>query len=411
MNRRVVITGMGIYSCIGTSLNEVKESLYNGKSGIQFDAERKEFGFQSALTGMVPKPDLKSLLTRRQRMSIGEETEYAYMATIEALKNAGIDDSFFDDNEVGIMYGNDSVSKAIIDATDIVREKKDTALIGSGAIFKSMNSTVTMNLSTIFKLRGINLTISAACASGSHAIGLAYFLIKSGFQDIVICGGAQEINKYAMSSFDGLGVFASEGDDPTKASRPFDSGRDGLVPSGGGATLILESYESAIKRGATIIAEVGGYGFSSNGGHISTPNVEGPAIAMQRALDDAKLNASDIDYINAHATSTPVGDENEAKAIFEIFGKSNPYVSSTKSMTGHECWMAGASEVIYSILMMQNDFIAPNINLENPDEAAAKLNLVKTTLNRKIDIFLSNSFGFGGTNSALVVKKFKLNNE
>lgn len=411
MNRRVVITGMGIYSCIGTSLNEVKESLYNGKSGIQFDAERKEFGFQSALTGMVPRPDLKNLLTRRQRMSIGEETEYAYMATIEALKNAGIDDSFFDDNEVGIMYGNDSVSKAVIDATDIVREKKDTALIGSGAIFKSMNSTVTMNLSTIFKLRGINLTISAACASGSHAIGLAYFLIKSGFQDIIICGGAQEINKYAMSSFDGLGVFSTGDVDPTKASRPFDSGRDGLVPSGGGATLILESYESAIKRGASIIAEVGGYGFSSNGGHISTPNVEGPSVAMQRALDDAKLNASDIDYINAHATSTPVGDENEAKAIFEIFGKSNPYVSSTKSMTGHECWMAGASEVIYSILMMQNDFIAPNINLETPDEAATKLNLVKTTLNKKIDIFLSNSFGFGGTNSALVVKKFKLNNE
>ncbi len=407
MDRRVVITGMGIYSCIGTSLDEVKESLYNGKSGIQFDAERKEFGFQSALTGMVPKPDLKNLLTRRQRMSIGEETEYAYMATIEALKNAGIDDSFFDNNEVGIMYGNDSVSKAIIDATDIVREKKDTALIGSGAIFKSMNSTVTMNLSTIFKIRGINLTISAACASGSHAIGLAYFLIKSGFQDIVICGGAQEINKYAMSSFDGLGVFSKANENPTKASRPFDSDRDGLVPSGGGATLILESYESAIKRGANIIAEIGGYGFSSNGGHISTPNVEGPAIAMQRALDDAKLNASDIDYINAHATSTPVGDENEAKAILEIFGKSNPYVSSTKSMTGHECWMAGASEVIYSILMMQNDFIAPNINLETPDEAATKLNLVKTTLNRKIDIFLSNSFGFGGTNSALVVKKFK----
>lgn len=407
MDRRVVITGMGIYSCIGTSLDEVKESLYNGKSGIQFDAERKEFGFQSALTGMVPRPDLKNLLTRRQRMSIGEETEYAYMATIEALKNAGIDDSFFDNNEVGIMYGNDSVSNAIIDATDIVREKKDTALIGSGAIFKSMNSTVTMNLSTIFKLRGINLTISAACASGSHAIGLAYFLIKSGFQDIVICGGAQEINKYAMSSFDGLGVFSKANESPTKASRPFDSNRDGLVPSGGGATLILESYESAIKRGATIIAEIGGYGFSSNGGHISTPNVEGPSIAMQRALDDAKLNASDIDYINAHATSTPVGDENEAKAIFEIFEKSNPYVSSTKSMTGHECWMAGASEVIYSILMMQNDFIAPNINLETPDEAAAKLNLVKTTLNRKIDIFLSNSFGFGGTNSALVVKKFK----
>jgi 3-oxoacyl-[acyl-carrier-protein] synthase-1 len=411
MDRRVVITGMGIYSCIGISLEEVKESLYHGKSGIVFDPERKEFGFRSALTGMVPKPDLKNLLSRRQRMSVGEETEYAYMATIEALKNANIDDTFFDENEVGIMYGNDSVSKGIIEATDIVREKKDTALIGSGAIFKSMNSTVTMNLSTIFKLRGINLTISAACASGSHSIGLAYFLIKNGLQEMIICGGAQEINKYAMSSFDGLGVFSPREDEPEKASRPFDSSRDGLVPSGGGATLILESYESAIKRGANIIAEVTGYGFSSNGGHISSPNVEGPSKAMQRALDQAGLKPSDIDYINAHATSTPVGDGNEAKAIFEVFGESNPYVSSTKSMTGHECWMAGASEVIYSILMMQHSFIAPNINLESPDEDSAKLNLVKQTINKKIDIFLSNSFGFGGTNSALVIKKFKLSNE
>ena len=407
MSKRVVITGMGIYSCIGTSLDEVKDSLYNGKSGIQFDEPRKEFGFRSALTGMVPKPDLKELLSRRQRISIGEETEYAYMATIEALKNAGIEESFFDENEVGIMYGNDSVSKAIIEATDIIREKKDTALIGSGAIFKSMNSTVTMNLSTIFRLKGINLTISAACASGSHSIGLAYFLIKSGMQDMIICGGAQEINKYAMSSFDGLGVFSPREDEPSKASRPFDSARDGLVPSGGGATLILESYESAVARGANIIAEVIGYGFSSNGGHISTPNVEGPAKAMQKALDEAGVKASDIDYINAHATSTPVGDSNEAKAIFEVFGESNPHVSSTKSMTGHECWMAGASEVIYSLLMMQHSFVAPNINLENPDEDSAKLNLARTTINKEINIFLSNSFGFGGTNSALVVKKFK----
>ncbi len=411
MDRRVVITGMGIYSCIGTSLNEVKESLYQGKSGIHFDPERKEFGFQSALTGMVPKPDLKNLLSRRQRISLGEETEYAYMATIEALKNANIDDAFFDENEVGILYGNDSVSKAIIEATDIIREKKDTALIGSGAIFKSMNSTVTMNLSTIFRLRGVNLTVSAACASGSHSIGLGYHLIKSGLQDMIICGGAQEINKYAMSSFDALGVFSPREDEPTKASKPFDAARDGLIPSGGGATLILESYESAIKRGATIIAEVMGYGFSSNGGHISTPNVDGPSTAMKRAINDAGLLPKDIEYINAHATSTPVGDANEAKAIFEVFGDGNPYVSSTKSMTGHECWMAGASEVIYSILMMQNDFIAPNINIETPDEDSAKLNLVKTTLNKKFDIFLSNSFGFGGTNSALVVKKYKKDNE
>lgn len=403
--RRVVITGMGIYSCIGTSLDEVKQSLYEGKSGIIFDEERKEFGFRSALTGMVPRPDLKNLLNRRQRISIGEETEYAYMATIEALKNANIDESFFDENEVGILYGNDSVSMAIIEATDIIREKKDTTLIGSGAIFKSMNSTVTMNLSTIFKLRGINLTVSAACASGSHSIGLGFHLIKSGLQDIIICGGAQEINKYAMASFDGLGVFASNEANPTKASRPFDANRDGLVPSGGGATLILESYESAIKRGAPIIAEVIGYGFSSNGGHISTPNVEGPATAMKRALEQAGIKPSEIDYINAHATSTPVGDGNEAKAIFEIFGESNPHVSSTKSMTGHECWMAGASEVVYSLLMMQNSFIAPNINFENPDEDSKKLNIATSTINKKIDIFLSNSFGFGGTNSALIVKK------
>ena len=407
MNKRVVITGMGIYSCIGTSLEEVKESLYQGKSGIGIDPERKEFGFRSALTGIVPKPDLKSLLTRRQRMSVGQETEFAYMATIEALKNANISEDFFDTNEVGILYGNDSVSVSIIEATDIIREKKDTALIGSGAIFKSMNSTVTMNLSTIFRLKGINLTVSAACASGSHSIGLGYHLIKSGLQDMIICGGAQEINKYAMSSFDGLGVFSPRETEPTKASRPFDSERDGLIPSGGGATLILESYESAVKRGAPIVAEVLGYGFSSNGGHISTPNAEGPTTAMLRAIKDANIQPSDIGYINAHATSTPVGDGNEAKAIFEVFGENNPHVSSTKSMTGHECWMAGASEVIYSILMMQNDFIAPNINLENPDEDSQKLNLVKATLNKKFDIFLSNSFGFGGTNSALVVKKFK----
>lgn len=405
MERRVVITGMGIYSCIGTSLEEVKQSLYEGKSGIIYDEERKEFGFQSAITGMVPRPDLKNLLSRRQRVSIGEETEYAYMATIEALKNAQIDDAFFDENEVGIMYGNDSVSKAIIEATDIIREKKDTALIGSGAIFKSMNSTITMNLSTIFRLRGINMTISAACASGSHSVGLAYLLIKQGLQDVVICGGAQEINKYAMSSFDGLGVFSPNEKEPHKASRPFDANRDGLVPSGGGATLIIESYESAIKRGAPIIAEIMGYGFSSNGGHISTPNVEGPATAMRRALEQAGMQPSDVGYINAHATSTPVGDANEAKAIFEVFGENGPHVSSTKSMTGHECWMAGASEIIYSTLMMQNSFIAPNINFETPDEDSKKINLVNKTLNKNFDVYLSNSFGFGGTNSAIVVKK------
>ncbi|WET47735.1 beta-ketoacyl-[acyl-carrier-protein] synthase family protein [Chryseobacterium indologenes] len=405
MENRVVITGMGIYSCIGTSLEEVRESLYQGKSGIVLDQDRKEFGFRSGLTGTVPKPDLKNLLNRRQRVSMGEESEYAYLATLDALKQANLDETFLDTHEVGILYGNDSVSQAVVESIDIAREKKDTTLMGSGAIFKSMNSTVTMNLSTIFKLKGINLTISAACASGSHSLGLAYMMIKNGFQDMIICGGAQETNKYSMASFDGLGVFSAREDKPTKASRPFDADRDGLIPSGGAASLIVESLESAQRRGAPIIAEIIGYGFSSNGGHISTPNVDGPALAMDRALKQSGLNASDIDYINAHATSTPIGDANEAKAIYEIFGSEVP-VSSTKSMTGHECWMAGASEVIYSILMMQNDFVAPNINLENPDNEAQKINLVSKTKNQKIDVFLSNSFGFGGTNSALIVKKF-----
>ncbi|WP_335965243.1 beta-ketoacyl-[acyl-carrier-protein] synthase family protein [Galbibacter sp. PAP.153] len=402
--RRVVITGMGIYSCIGKNLQEVKTSLYNGTSGIILDEDRKNFGYRSCLTGMVGLPDLKKHLSRRQRVSIGDETAYAYTATVEALENAKLDQDFLNNNEVGIIYGNDSTAKSVIESVDTIREKKDTALVGSGAIFKGMNSTVTMNLSTIFQLTGINFTISAACASGSHAIGIAYQFIKSGMQDFIICGGAQEINKFAMGSFDGLGVFSTNAN-PVKASRPFDAGRDGLVPSGGAATLIIESYESAIKRGAPILGEIVGYGFSSNGGHISTPNAEGPATAMQRALDQAMLAPQDIDYINAHATSTPVGDANEAKAICKVFGDNGPMVSSTKGMTGHECWMAGASEIVYSMLMMQDSFVAPNINFEQSDEDTEKLNIVKKTLNKKIDVFLSNSFGFGGTNSALIVKK------
>ncbi len=407
MENRVVITGMGIYSCLGTSLDEVTESLQKGKSGIVYDEERKEYGFKSALTGKVPTPDLKKYLNRRQRITIGEETEYAYMSTIQALEQANISESYLQENEVGILFGNDSVSRAVIESTDIVREKKDTTLIGSGAIFKSMNSTVTMNLSTLFQLKGVNMTISAACASGSHAIGLAYLMIKGGLQDMVVCGGAQEINKYAMASFDGLGVFSNSEAHPAKASRPFDKHRDGLVPSGGAATLILESLESALKRGAPILAEVVGYGFSSNGGHISTPNVDGPMLAMQKALKQANISADEISYINAHATSTPVGDSNEAQAIFNVFGR-KPYVTSTKSMTGHECWMAGASEIVYSNLMMLNNFIAPNINFDEPDEVSAQLNIPNEIVHKEFDVYLSNSFGFGGTNSALIIKKYKI---
>jgi len=405
---RVVITGMGIYSCLGTNLDEVKQSLFEGKSGIGIDPVRQELGYRSALTGILPKPKLRKLLKRRMRVGMGQESRYAYMATAEALKNANIDDAYLDSNAIGILYGNDSTAKSVIEGIDKLRKVKDTTLIGSGNIFKSMNSTITMNLSTIFRFKGINFTISAACASGSHSIGMGYLLIKQGLQEMVVCGGGQEVNPMAMGSFDGLGAFSVRMDQPQKASRPFDKDRDGLVPSGGAATVVLESYESAVKRGATILGEIIGYGFSSNGRHISQPSVEGPQRSLQMALDQANVQAQEVDYVNAHATSTPLGDKHEAMALSAIFGGDNcPPISSTKSMTGHECWMAGASEVVYSLLMMQNSFVAPNINLENKAEEAKPLNLAtKTIENHTIDTFLSNSFGFGGTNSTLIIKKF-----
>lgn len=398
---------MGIYSCIGKNLDEVKDSLYNGRSGVGIDPERKELGYFSALTGMLQRPDLKQMLDRRKRLCLPEQGEYAFMATMEAFKNAGIDEAFLEANEVGILYGNDSSAAPVINAVDIIRAKKNTALVGSGSIFQSMNSTVTMNLSVIFKLRGINFTIAGACASGSHAIGMGYLLIKSGLQDCILCGGAQEVNPYSVGSFDGLSAFSTREDEPQKASRPFDKKRDGLIPSGGGASLVLESYESAMKRGAPILAEVIGYGFSSNGDHISVPNVDGPKRSLQMAIKDSGITLNEIEYINAHATSTPIGDLNEAKAIAEVFEGFRPYVTSTKSMTGHEMWMAGASEVIYSMLMMENNFIAPNLNFEEPDEASGLLNIPSQRVDTGFDTFLSNSFGFGGTNSTLIVRKFK----
>ena len=404
MEKRVVITGMGIYSCLGKTLEEVRDSLYTGKSGIIFFFFCKEMGFRSALTAELHEPDLKKVLSRNQRVYMPEQAKYAYCATVEALRNAGIDQNYLDAHEVGVLYGNDSTADAVVKSVDTMREKKDTTLVGSGAIFQSMNSTVTMNLACIFKLKGMNLTVSGACASGSHAIGLGAMLIRNGLQEMVICGGAQEVNPFSIGSFDGISAFSVRESDPTKASRPFDRDRDGLVPGGGAATVIIESYESAVRRGAPILGEILSYGFSSNGDHISVPNVDGPSRSLQMAIRLAGIDLRDIGYINAHATSTPVGDKNEAKAIYNVFGDACPEVTSTKSQTGHEMWMAGASEVIYSMLMMKNEFIAPNINFENPDEDSAKLNIPAKRVDKKFDIFLSNSFGFGGTNSTLIIK-------
>lgn len=408
MNRRVVITGMGIWSCLGTDLETVKQSLYEGKSGIGLQSERLEYGYRSALTGIVEEPVItKKMLDRHTRAGMPEEARYAYMSSLQAFEQANISDEYLLENEIGCIFGNDSSAKPVIEASKIMDEKHDSAMLGYGLIFQSMNSTVNMNLSTIFHLRGVNFTISAACASGSHSIGLGYMLIKQGMQDVVLCGGAQETNFYSMASFDALGAFSVRMDEPTKASRPFDRDRDGLVPSGGAASLVLEDYEHAKARGANILAEVIGYGFSSNGGGISQPSDEGSVVAMTRALDMSGVKAEDIDYINAHATSTHQGDMYEAMALNRMFGGKHALISSTKSMTGHECWMAGASEAVYSILMMQNDFVAPNINFEHPDEYSEKMNLAITTVETELNLVLSNSFGFGGTNSALVLKKFK----
>ena len=404
--RRVVVTGMGIWSCIGTSIAEVKDSLYGGKSGIGTEPERLGYGFRSPLTGIVPKPSLKGVIDRHLRRGLSEEAEYAFMAGSQALGMSGISDEYLDNNEIGCIFGNDSSAKPVIEAERIMQEKHDTELLGQSFIFQAMNSTVNMNLSTIFRLKGVNFTVSAACASGSHSIGLAYLLIKQGLQDIILCGGAQETNYYSMASFDALGAFSTNSADPAKASRPFDRDRDGLVPSGGAAALVLEEYDHAVARGARILAEVVGYGFSSNGTPvISQPSPEGCARAMLRALEDAGMKPGDIDYINAHATGTRQGDSCEAQALSGIFAGEHALISSTKSMTGHECWMAGASEIVYSLIMMENDFVAPNINFVNGDEYSSRLNIARTTADTPVNTVLSNSFGFGGTNSALIIKK------
>ena len=404
--RRVVITGMGIWSCLGTNIETVRESLYQGKSGIGLDPERLEYGYRSGLTGIVEKPILtKKDLDRHIRAGLSEEAEYAFMASRQAFAQAGIDDAYLLNNEVGCIFGNDSSAKPVVESAKIMEEKHDSAMLGYGLIFQSMNSTVNMNMSTIFHLRGVNFTVSAACASGSHSIGLGCMLIRQGLQDMVLCGGAQETNYYSMASFDALSAFSVRMDSPAEASRPFDRDRDGLVPSGGAAALVLEEYEHAIARGANILCEVVGYGFSSNGGGISQPSDEGCVIAMSRAMADAGLTPDDIDYVNAHATSTRQGDMYEAKALRRLFENKHAWISSTKSMTGHECWMAGASEIVYSIIMMNHNFVAPNINLHHPDEDAATLHLATETVDTPIRTILSNSFGFGGTNSALIIQK------
>ena len=402
--RRVVVTGMGIWSCIGQDLQTVTESLRQGLSGIGVQPERKALGYHSLLSGIVPRPDLKPLLDRRLRNTLSEEAEYAYMATREALNRAHLDADYCLYNEIGVVFGNDTSNEAVVDSFVNAKAAGNTFMLGSGMAFQALTSNVTMNLANIFHLRGANFTTASACASGAQAIALATMLIQSGQQDIIIAGGAQETNDISMIAFDGVNTLSKRNDDPAHASRPFDKNRDGLVPSGGAAALVLEEYEHAVARGATIYAEVAGFGISQNDTPLGQPSAEGEYKAMLNALQNANLQPQDIDYINAHATSTVSGDIAEAEAIKRLFIQS-PMISSTKSLTGHECWMAGASEAIYTILMMLNSFVAPSINIEEPDEVVKYLNVVRETKEAKINIALSNSFGFGGTNCVLVFRK------
>ena len=408
--KRVVVTGMGIWSCLGQNLQTVTESLKQGRSGIIFEPKRIEYGLQSGLVGNVPRPDLRPLLPRRFRATMSEDAEYAYMAARQAFEQAHIQKDCLLHNEVGVLWGNDSGTSTVVAAMNAMNQYHDSFMIGPSCLFQGGASSVVMNLSTIFHLHGCGITTAAGCASSSHAIGMASILIQTGKQDVILVGGSSELHPLMTATFDATNILSLRNDAPNHAMRPYDTERDGTVFSGGAAALVLEEYEHAKAREANILAEVCGYGFSSNGSEdISAPSADAEYVAMKRALDDAGLQPSDIDYVNAHATSTIAGDIEEAKALTRLFVKS-PMISSTKSMTGHENWMAGASEAVYSILMMQNNFVAPNINLEHKIDEAKDLNIITETVYTPIKTVLSNSSGMGGTNSALVFRCCNPNN-
>ena len=401
---RVAITGIGIISCLGNDTETVGKSLREGKSGIVVDEIRREKGFRSPLTGVINGFSPNSYLSRKQRKTMPDFAVQAYAAVMQAIEMSGLDDADIQSPETGVIFGCDSSCVAAVEQVDLLDEFKETKSIGSGLVFRSMTSTITMNLNTILKTKGACWTISSACSSGGHAVGQAANLIALGQQERVICGGAQEINWESMCSFDGLGAFSVKLENPQEASRPFDAGRDGLVPSGGAAAIILEQYELAKKRGANILGEIAGYGFSSDGCNLSVPDKDGLGRAIKKALKTSGTSPGDIDYICAHATSTPAGDAAEAVNIMNIFGDKTPFISSTKSMTGHELWMSGASQIVYSTIMAQQGFIAANINFERPDEGFEKLNIVKTTQDFSLKNILCNSAGFGGTNSCVVIR-------
>ncbi|WP_367401641.1 beta-ketoacyl-[acyl-carrier-protein] synthase family protein [Geoalkalibacter halelectricus] len=401
---RVAITGIGIVSCLGSDLESVAHALRKGQSGIVVDEQRRQLGFRSPLTGQVRGFDAGSVLSRKQRKTMPDFALQAYYAADQALALAGLCPDEIQNEETGLIFGCDSSCMAAIEQVDSLRAKGETKLIGSGLVFRSMTSCVTMNLNTLLQTRGACWTLSSACSSGGHAVGQAADLIALGRQERMICGGAQEINWQSMCSFDALGAFSTRIDEPHAACRPFDADRDGLVPSGGASALVLERFDLAKARGAKILGEVLSYAFSSDGQNLSVPSRVGLQRAMSKALDGAGLKPSDIDYLCAHATSTPAGDLAEAENILGVFDKGTPWISSLKSMTGHELWMSGASQVVYSVIMAQKGFIAPNINFRNPDSVTGRLRIAVETVNKAPEHVLCNSAGFGGTNACLVLR-------
>ncbi|WP_462323809.1 beta-ketoacyl-[acyl-carrier-protein] synthase family protein [Desulfoplanes sp.] len=401
---KVAITGIGIISSIGNDVDTVSQALCRGRSGVVVDPERTSLGFASSLTGQIHGFDEKKWLNRKQRKTMPDFAMWTYAAAMEAIEISGLSLDDLRNDRTGIIIGNDSSSMAAIDQVNRLQERGETALIGSGHVFRSMTSCVSMNLGTLLKAQGACWTLSSACSSGAHAVGQAADLIAMGRQDRMVCGGAQEINWQSMCSFDGLNAFSTRTENPATASRPFDADRDGLIPSGGAAIAMLENYDMAVRRGAKILGTVAGYGFSSDGANLSVPSRGGLARSMRAALDTADLPPSDIDYICAHATSTPAGDDVEAHNILDVFGNDGPLVSSTKSMTGHELWMSGASEVVYTTIMARDGFVAPNINFKTPDTASVHLNILTETVHRSPRNVLCNAAGFGGTNASLVLR-------
>jgi len=402
---RVVITGIGIVSCLGQDPEGIADKLYRGESAVIVDPERRALGFRSPLTTCITDFDPTAYLDRKARKTMTEFAVQAYAAARDAIERAGLAPEDLQNDRTGLIFGCDSNALAAVEQVDQVRQYHTTSVIGSGQIFRSMTSNVTMNLNTLLKTRGACWTLSAAYSSSGHAIGQGADLIRLGRQDRVICGGAQEINWQSICSFDALDAFSLRTDEPHKACRPFDAQRDGLVPSGGAAAVLLESYTSARQRDAAILGEILGYGFSSDGSNIAIPSDEGLQRAMHGAAAEARLSPGDIDYICAHATATPVGDAHEAVNIHRFLGDDcAPPVVSLKGIVGHELWMAGAAQVVYCILMGQHGFTAANLNFEEPDEYSQKLNILTEPLTEPPHTVLCNAAGFGGTNSCLALR-------